>query len=108
MCPVNIAEQRGYERAVGRCDQNKSLFPMHRSISSRRSTSSSTWTPMKIFCAKRFVCCRPNGYVLITTPAFQWLWSHNDDLNAHKRRYTAKDSMKKWCARDTACRVALL
>src|SRR5581483_5646380 len=32
---------------------------------------------------------RPGGHMLITTPAFQWLWSHNDELNAHKRRYTA-------------------
>jgi SAM-dependent methyltransferase len=32
---------------------------------------------------------KPGGRLLLTTPAFQWLWSYNDDLNAHKRRYTA-------------------
>ncbi len=32
---------------------------------------------------------KPSGWLLITTPAFQWLWSYNDELNAHKRRYTA-------------------
>jgi SAM-dependent methyltransferase len=32
---------------------------------------------------------RPGGHLLVTTPAFQWLWSDNDELNAHKRRYTA-------------------
>jgi len=34
---------------------------------------------------------KPNGRLLITTPAFQWLWSYNDELNAHKRRYTARE-----------------
>lgn len=33
---------------------------------------------------------RPRVILAITTPAFQWLWSHNDVLNAHKRRYTAR------------------
>jgi SAM-dependent methyltransferase len=32
---------------------------------------------------------KPGGHMLVTTPAFQWLWSYNDELNAHKRRYTA-------------------
>ncbi len=34
---------------------------------------------------------RPSGILAITTPAFQWLWSHNDELNAHKRRYSARE-----------------
>jgi SAM-dependent methyltransferase len=33
--------------------------------------------------------CAPGGYLVITVPAFMQLWSHNDVLNAHKRRYTA-------------------
>jgi SAM-dependent methyltransferase len=32
---------------------------------------------------------KPGGLILISVPAFQWLWSFNDDLNDHKRRYTA-------------------
>ncbi len=32
---------------------------------------------------------KPGGTLLVTTPAFGWLWSYNDELNAHKRRYTA-------------------
>lgn len=38
---------------------------------------------------------RPGGRLLITTPAFQWLWSYNDELNAHKRRYTAGELRSK-------------
>jgi SAM-dependent methyltransferase len=31
---------------------------------------------------------KPGGHVVITVPAFMWLWSHNDQINAHVRRYT--------------------
>lgn len=30
------------------------------------------------------------GYAIITTPAFQWLWSQNDINNMHYRRYSLK------------------
>lgn len=33
---------------------------------------------------------RPGGAVLITVPAFNWLWTQHDDLNQHVRRYTAR------------------
>jgi SAM-dependent methyltransferase len=32
----------------------------------------------------------PPGRVLITVPAFGWLWTAHDDLNHHVRRYTAR------------------
>jgi SAM-dependent methyltransferase len=31
---------------------------------------------------------RPGGRVLITVPAFPWMWSAHDEVNHHKRRYT--------------------
>ncbi|OQY46150.1 MAG: hypothetical protein B6242_08505 [Anaerolineaceae bacterium 4572_78] len=40
---------------------------------------------------------KPHGHIVVTVPAFMWLWSHNDDINDHKRRYTAdelKDKLK--------------
>ena len=30
----------------------------------------------------------PNGYLIATVPAYQWLWSEHDVANHHKRRYT--------------------
>ncbi len=36
-----------------------------------------------------FRVTRPGGYLMITVPAFMWLWSYNDVLNRHQRRYTA-------------------
>jgi SAM-dependent methyltransferase len=31
---------------------------------------------------------KPGGILCVTVPAFQFLWSHHDELNHHKRRYT--------------------
>lgn len=38
---------------------------------------------------------KPGGHIIITVPAFMWLWTHNDDLNAHVRRYTARELRQK-------------
>ena len=32
-----------------------------------------------------------DGRVLITVPAFNWLWTSHDEMNHHVRRYTARD-----------------
>jgi len=39
--------------------------------------------------------CTPGGHLVITVPAFMWLWSHNDELNAHKLRYTTKEMAER-------------
>ena len=39
--------------------------------------------------------CAPGGHLVVTVPAFMWLWSHNDVLNDHKRRYTAGELRDK-------------
>jgi len=31
---------------------------------------------------------RPGGVLLVTVPAYQWLWSEHDVINHHERRYT--------------------
>jgi ubiquinone/menaquinone biosynthesis C-methylase UbiE len=33
---------------------------------------------------------RPGGLVLVTVPAYRWLWSAHDDWAAHLRRYTRR------------------
>ena len=38
---------------------------------------------------------KAGGHLIITVPAFMWLWTHNDDLNAHVRRYTAGELKQK-------------
>ena len=31
---------------------------------------------------------RPGGTLIVTVPAYQWLWSGHDEVNQHRRRYT--------------------
>ncbi|MEX1019952.1 MAG: class I SAM-dependent methyltransferase [Litorilinea sp.] len=42
-----------------------------------------------------FRILKPGGKLLITVPAFMWLWSYNDEINAHQRRYTAPELQQK-------------
>ena len=32
----------------------------------------------------------PGGLMVITVPAFEMLWDHHDEINHHRRRYTAR------------------
>lgn len=32
---------------------------------------------------------RADGHLVVTVPAYQWLWSEHDEWNEHKRRYSA-------------------
>lgn len=34
---------------------------------------------------------KSGGVLLVTVPAYMWLWSYNDEINAHQRRYTADE-----------------
>jgi len=38
---------------------------------------------------------KPGGKLMVTVPALMWLWSNNDLLNAHQRRYTREDLGQK-------------
>ncbi|HIC89047.1 MAG TPA: class I SAM-dependent methyltransferase [Anaerolineae bacterium] len=38
---------------------------------------------------------KPGGHLMVTVPAFMWLWSHNDVINLHQRRYTAPELRQK-------------
>lgn len=39
-----------------------------------------------------------NGRILITVPAYRWLWSAHDDYLHHRRRYTATELRRKLMA----------
>jgi len=34
---------------------------------------------------------RPGGRLLLTVPAFKFLWGRQDEINLHRRRYTARE-----------------
>ena len=38
---------------------------------------------------------KPGGKLMVTVPAFMWLWSYNDEINEHQRRYTVPDLQRK-------------
>ncbi len=42
-----------------------------------------------ISCLKKYL--KKNGYFILTVPAYQFLWSHHDVINHHKRRYVVKE-----------------
>lgn len=42
----------------------------------------------------------PGGQLVITVPAYQFLWGHHDIKNCHKRRYTLKELKSKLIASD--------
>jgi len=35
--------------------------------------------------------CRGGGHLLVTVPAFPWMWGRQDVINHHKRRYRARE-----------------
>ncbi|MGL4651763.1 MAG: class I SAM-dependent methyltransferase, partial [Caldilineaceae bacterium] len=42
-----------------------------------------------------FRVLKPGGKLMVTAPALMWLWSYNDEINAHQRRYTAAELQQK-------------
>jgi len=49
--------------------------------------------------------CAPGGLVLVTVPAFQWLWSEHDEVNQHFRRYRRRELAGLFQNADVAGRV---
>lgn len=41
---------------------------------------------------------KPGGRLMVTVPALMWLWSYNDEINNHQRRYTAPELSNKLAA----------
>lgn len=41
-----------------------------------------------LFVARLKENVRPDGHVIVTVPAYRWLWSRHDEVNQHFRRYT--------------------
>jgi SAM-dependent methyltransferase len=92
--PVKVARQRGYD--VDQFDATQPLpFP---------DSSFDAVTALDVIehnqddlaiLADSYRVLKPGGYMIITVPALMWLWSHNDDVNAHVRRYTAAELKQK-------------
>jgi len=42
-----------------------------------------------------YTALKPGGYILLTVPAYPFLWSHFDEVSHHQRRYKKKELMDK-------------
>jgi SAM-dependent methyltransferase len=38
---------------------------------------------------------KPGGYFIVTVPQYQWMWSVEDDIDCHKRRYSRRELKEK-------------
>jgi SAM-dependent methyltransferase len=92
--PVKIARERGYD--VQQFDVTRPMpFPDNTfDAVTALDVIEHNEDDMAIL-ADSYRVIKPAGHMIITVPAFMWLWTHNDDLNAHVRRYTAAELRDK-------------
>jgi SAM-dependent methyltransferase len=91
--PLAVARERGYNVQEGTAE-NLPLDDESFEVISLLDTVEHCDDDMAVLRECHRVCA-PGGYLVMTVPAFMWLWSHNDELNAHKRRYTAAELREK-------------
>jgi SAM-dependent methyltransferase len=86
--PVAVARQRGYD--VDQGDATRSLTYDEASFDAVTALDVIEHNQDDMSILRQIGrVLKPGGLVVITTPAFMALWSHNDDINGHVRRYTA-------------------
>ena len=91
--PLRVARQRGLEVREGSADAlpfADAAFGLVALLDTVEHVPNETG----VF-AECYRVLRPGGHLLVTVPALMWLWSQNDVLNAHQRRYTAPELASK-------------
>jgi SAM-dependent methyltransferase len=87
--PVKVGQERGYDIRLGEGDNlnfEDATFDLVTALDVVEHNEEDV-----AMLQEMHRVLKPGGLVLISVPAFQWLWSFNDDINDHKRRYTAGD-----------------
>jgi SAM-dependent methyltransferase len=92
--PVAIAQQRGYDVDQGDATQGLAYEDASFDVVTALDVIEHNQDDAAIL-REVYRVLKPGGYAVVTVPAFMWLWSHNDDINAHVRRYTAPELRDK-------------
>jgi SAM-dependent methyltransferase len=99
--PLVVARQRGLEAYEGRADDLPfgdeefdlvALLDTVEHVPAEDKVFQECWRVLR---SPDPVAGRPGGKLLVTVPAFMFLWSQNDVLNLHQRRYTAPELKAK-------------
>jgi SAM-dependent methyltransferase len=91
--PLEIALQRGYDARLSQAEDmpfEDESFDLVTTLDVLEHSNDD----LRILRECHRVCAE-HGLLAITVPAFQWLWSHNDVINDHKRRYSRSELRAK-------------
>ena len=92
--PIAVARQRGYEVEQGDATRPLPFEAGSFDLVAALDLIEHNEDDMAIL-QECYRLLNPGGHVVITVPAFMWLWSNNDVINAHVRRYTAGELRDK-------------
>jgi len=99
--PLEIARQRGLEAYEGTADNlpfEDSEFDLVALLDTVEHVPAEDRVfeeCLRVLRKSQPAAGRPGGKLLVTVPAFMFLWSKNDVINMHQRRYTAPELKAK-------------
>jgi SAM-dependent methyltransferase len=94
--PLDVARQRGYDARLARAEDmpfEDGFFDVVAALDVIEHCDDDVQILRECYRV-----CTDGGVIAITVPALQWLWSNNDVINDHKRRYSRSDLRTKLAA----------
>jgi SAM-dependent methyltransferase len=91
--PLRIARQRGYDARLAQAEEmpfEDKSFDLVTALDVIEHCDEDVQILRECYRV-----CADDGLIAITVPAFQWLWTNNDVINDHKRRYSSSDLRAK-------------
>lgn len=91
--PIPIAQQRGFDVRQG----SAAAIPFPDGsfdLVALLDTVEHIPDEMAVF-GETFRVTKPGGWMIVTVPALMWLWSQNDVVNLHQRRYSTAELAQK-------------